>query len=305
MKGSAYPSLDELYARMASRLGVPAEVYGQSVEGQPLKAFHIPGTGDRPVLIVAAIHGLEFIGSLVAEGVAQHRLGLESDVDTWVVPVANPDAYRHCWEQGGQGTVAEFRKNARGVDLNRNFPLPHGARRWPLWVTGSPNPKAATYHGPSPLSEPEVSALASLIQRIEPHALASLHSFGGALIHARVRDRPAWKVYGKLSDAYREARGSGRIVRLGSRFVDVFAGELEDWAHHEAGCWSTCIELFPLADSLRQGLRAKSVFNRFNPVIPKNIVQLDVPAVWAWLLEARRHARPNVCQIGQGQAVKG
>jgi len=298
VRGSAYPSLDELYARMASRLDIQAEVYGQSVEGQPLKAFHIPGTGDRPVIIVAAIHGLEFIGSLVAEGVARHRLGLESDVDTWVVPVANPDAYRHCWEQGGRGTVAEFRKNARGVDLNRNFPLPHGARRWPLWVTGSPNPKAATYHGPSPLSEPEASALASLIQRIEPHALVSLHSFGGALIHARVKDRDAWQVYSTLSNAYREARGTGRIVRLGSRVMDVFAGELEDWAHHDAGCWSTCVELFPLTESFRQSIFAESVFNRFNPTNPESVVQADTPAVWAWLLEARRHARPKFCQRG-------
>lgn len=273
------------------------EVYGQSAEGRPLRAYRIPGEHERPVVVVGGVHGLEFIGVLVAEAVARHRGALESQVETWVVPVANPDAYHHCREARGVGKASVFRKNARGVDLNRNFPLPGGARRWPIWVTGSSNPKAATYYGPGPFSEPETASLAGLLRRIQPHALTSLHSFGGALIHARVKDRAAWKVYGQLSKAYREARGRGRIVRLGSRIFDAFAGELEDWAHHELGCWSTCVELFPLWDSVRQNGVCSSTFRRFNPDNPSHVLHLDTPAVWAWLEEARRHPRPKIRQI--------
>ena len=118
MNLDAYPSLKALHARMEH---LECEVYGQSVEGRPLRAYRIPGERERPVVVVGGVHGLEFIGVLLAEAVARHRGAMESEVETWVVPVANPDAYHHCRETQGVGKASVFRKNAQGVDLNRNW----------------------------------------------------------------------------------------------------------------------------------------------------------------------------------------
>ena len=64
------------------------------------------------------------------------------------------------------GVSAGTRQNARGVDLNRNFPY-----RWrPL---GSPG--GQKYSGPHPLSEPETRIAHSLILRAQPKVTIWFH----------------------------------------------------------------------------------------------------------------------------------
>src|SRR5687768_6233086 len=122
--------------------------YGRSVEGRPLLAARLPALpraagatgGEVPrVLVSAGIHGPEYVGpALVLELLARaggvsgasgswpELHSLRTRAELWAIPCLNPDGYARVWSRQGQGRMAELRPNARGVDLNRNFPLPAG-----------------------------------------------------------------------------------------------------------------------------------------------------------------------------------
>jgi murein peptide amidase A len=116
-------------------------VIGHSVEGRPIEAF-----GDGPLLVFGAIHGDE-------PGSAElcRRFLRPGAI---VVPVVNPD-----------GLARNQKDNARGVDLNRNFP----ARNW------SPGHPPGYFPGGAPLSEPETAALERLIEAHQPRVLVAVH----------------------------------------------------------------------------------------------------------------------------------
>ena len=101
-------------------------VLGRSEHGRPILAWELGDpTAKRRVLVVGCIHGNEPAGIAIADAVARGRVPAGTDV--WVVPDLNPD-----------GVAAGTRQNARGVDLNRNFPY-----RWqPLDAASSTRGRA-------------------------------------------------------------------------------------------------------------------------------------------------------------------
>lgn len=218
---------------------------------------------------------------------------LRARAELWVIPCLNPDGYRKTWDAVGRGPLATLRTNAAGVDLNRNFPLPSGApTRW-IPGAGSTRPGAATYRGPTPLSEPETAALHQLLTAYPMHGSANLHSFMGTLIPARVRDVASFQAYRRLCAVVRRHQAVTRYHRLSSRWLDVFTGELEDHQHHALGTWALCIEAFSIAASLRQSLHAASTFWRFNPIDPAPWIANDRPAILAYLGATLDYARPD------------
>jgi hypothetical protein len=136
-------------AAPAVRTAAPerALLAGRSIEGRAIKAL-ASGSGRAPVrvLVVGSIHGNETAGHAVIR-----RLRGEpppGGAQIWTLRSANPD-----------GAARWKRQNARGVDLNRNFPY-----RWRR--EGSP---FSTFHsGPRPFSEPESRAVRRLVRRIRP-----------------------------------------------------------------------------------------------------------------------------------------
>jgi protein MpaA len=78
---------------------------------------------------------------------------------TWIiVPLVNPDGYER-----------RKRRNARGVDINRNFPTRNrqsGSRR------------SRMFGGPLPASEPETRAVMRIIERYQPDRIVTIHSIG-------------------------------------------------------------------------------------------------------------------------------
>jgi hypothetical protein len=289
-------------SELAAAAGGTVEVIGQSVLGRPLRAARLPalGPGGARLLMVGNIHGPEYVSGEVALGLLQAAphlaplRQLRERAELWVLPCLNPDGYARVWERKGVGEIAELRPNHRGVDLNRNFPLPAGRTRgrWP--GAGSTVKGSATYVGEAPLSEPESAALADLCRAQRFVAVISGHSFMGRVIPAHVEDRPSYARYRQLCRALAGAQPRWRYGRLASRHLDTFTGELEDYLHHDLGTWAACLETFPLAQSFRQHLRAPSLFWRFNPHDPRPFVDNDVPGIAAFFIAALPSAGSSV-----------
>jgi g-D-glutamyl-meso-diaminopimelate peptidase len=146
-------------------------------------------------------YGLYFYNTGSYEGVALSEM--LNQVAVHYVPMVNPDgislsqngidairseslrqAIRQCYADDiAQGRtdkpfeeyLTRWKSNARGVDLNQNFPAD-----WEL-VETCPNPSFATYRGTSALSEPESQALAALANSRDWALTISYHSMGNVI----------------------------------------------------------------------------------------------------------------------------
>jgi murein peptide amidase A len=140
-----------------------SSVYGASVDGIPLTVY-LPEGGTTEIVVLASIHGDE-AETTVAVSEALRCLSA-GDLRAAVILCGNPD-----------GMLRGTRGNARGVDLNRNFPTSN----WqpdPVFYKSRANDARdiALSPGEKPASEPETVALLSLLDRLEPRAVVSLHS---------------------------------------------------------------------------------------------------------------------------------
>lgn len=293
-------SRDKTTRDLARALAAEVLTYGQSVEARPLLAVRVPSLSAKAprVLVTGNIHGVEWISCQVALGLLRalttpDLLTLRARAEVWVIPCVNPDGYARTFISGGQGSLAGLRTNANGVDLNRNFPLPAGHQRKRLPGAGSAIPGKATYVGTGPLSEPESHALAQLLSEQDFHAGLNGHSFMGKVIPARALQRSDALVYKRLARALAAAQREQRYGRLASNWIDTFTGELEDYQHHHHRMWAVCLETFPFGASVKQHLRAPSLFWRFNPRDVQRWCENDVPAVAAFLLAALEQPRPG------------
>jgi murein peptide amidase A len=120
------------------------------VKGRPIMAWHLGQPGKPKAVVIAGMHGnepapVQILRSL-RDGARVHG------VDLWVIPTYNPD-----------GLARDTRKNAHGVDLNRNFPF--------SWrdLDGSYE------SGPRPASEPETKAVMKFLREIHPRWIVSFH----------------------------------------------------------------------------------------------------------------------------------
>lgn len=130
---------------------VETRVIGHSAAGRPIRAWRLGDPEARVTAVaVATMHGDEAAPRQIL--VSLRDGAPVSGVDLWVVPTSNPDGY-------ARGT----RKNARGVDLNRNFP-----RAWaPL--------DGEVESGPRPASEPETRAVMRFLRDVRPRYVLSFH----------------------------------------------------------------------------------------------------------------------------------
>jgi protein MpaA len=150
-----------------------AVVIGHSVQHRPITLVHVAGPGPR-ILVVGCIHGNEPAGIAIVRAL-EH---VHPKADLWLVPVLNPD-----------GLAADTRQNARGVDLNRNFPS--------LWQHFG-HPGSTYYSGPKPFSEPETRVARDLIRRIKPRYTIWYHQHMD-LVWAYGRSTATGRRYARLA----------------------------------------------------------------------------------------------------------
>ena len=128
-----------------------SRVIGHTVKGRPIRAWRL-GDPASPVkaVFVGAIHGNEASPSRILEDLRDGAPVTGADI--WVVPYLNRD-----------GFARHTRKNARGVDLNRNFPV--------RWVRQD----GAYESGRRPASEPETRAIMRFLKAVQPSYVVSFH----------------------------------------------------------------------------------------------------------------------------------
>lgn len=149
----------------------------RSVNGRPLWVRDVdPGRATLRVLVTGAIHGDE----LSSASVALHWIKLASQppqdapqaIHWRFVPALNPD-----------GLLAKppRRVNARGVDLNRNFPTPQWERDAKVYWEKRTGKDPRRWPGPQPLSEPESRFLHEQMKSFQPQLIVSIHAPYGVL----------------------------------------------------------------------------------------------------------------------------
>jgi len=162
-----------------ARTGVPAaaaaplppavvskRIIGYSVRGRPIRAYELGDRGARrTVVALGSMHGNEQDGTVVISQLINGKP--ITGVHLWVIPRDNPDGY-----------LRNVRHNARGVDLNRNFPT-----KWRR-VTGYYNSGAA------PSSEPETRVLKRFLDQINPGHVVTFHSPLHGIDVYGAKDRP-------------------------------------------------------------------------------------------------------------------
>jgi murein peptide amidase A len=194
---------------------------GHSVRGRPIVAIAL-GDPDarRRLLVVGAIHGNETAGTAIARELEQG--GPPRQAMLWIVRDLNPD-----------GVAADRRQNARGVDLNRNFPWHwrHLERRGDLH-----------YSGPRVLSEPESRMARNLILRVRPRITIWFHQPLGVV------DESGGNIGVERSFA--------RLVGLPLRRLKRYPGSATGWQDHRlGGSTAFVVELPP--GRLSQALEAR------------------------------------------------
>jgi protein MpaA len=170
-------------------------VIGHSVQGREIRATRVGDEGAAVnVLVVGDVHGNEPAGEAIVRALRKAHV---DGVTFWLVRTGNPD-----------GRAARTRQNARGVDLNRNFPW-----RWRGGARGTyfPGPKAG--------SEPETQALMRLVRRVRPQLAVYYHQHMGITVRARGADPEVQREY---------ARRTG----LPLRSLPDYRGTAIGWENH-------------------------------------------------------------------------
>jgi protein MpaA len=153
---------------LRGELGVPSRIYGQSVLGSHLRVWNPQQPGR--ILVVAGIHGEEANTVGVLSRALRHMR--PEELTASIVLCANPD-----------GLALGTRGNARGVDINRNYPSSDWVNATVLhrWDGGS-EPDIQLSAGPSAGSEPETRSLVDLVRSLKPSAIVDIHSPLGEVI---------------------------------------------------------------------------------------------------------------------------
>ena len=177
--------------------GLRRVLLGHSHEGRPIKAYRIGDpSSENVVLVVGCIHGNECAGNKVIS--ALKKRAAPRGVKIWMIEALNPD-----------GAAAGTRQNARGVDLNRNFP-----RRWrrqgARWST--------YYSGPRPASEKETRHAMAFVEEIRPDVTIWYHQ-AMALVDRSGGRRAVQRRYADM-------------VGLPLRRLDPLPGTATRWQNH-------------------------------------------------------------------------
>lgn len=238
VEASAVRSQCADYARRVAAIGFDRCLGAQlrltgakSLQGRPIlfRDMAASNSEDRlRVLVLGTIHGdeltapvlafrwLQFASQFTTPSSSAATSTTSARIAWRFVPVVNPD---------GLMAMPASRVNARGVDLNRNFPTPNWQQEAPRYWEQRTRRDPRRFPGRSPLSEPESRFIERQLDEFVPDLIVSIHAPLGVLDF----DGPAVPPH--------------RLGRLYLDQVGVFPGSLGHYAGVHRGIPVVTIEL--------------------------------------------------------------
>ena len=233
---------------------------GTSVQDRPIYALRISRNYDatkKAVMFNSGHHGMEVLSIDYSLDVAclllnelcypeaasmdpELRNYVLDNLVVWIIPMVNPDGLHRFWNVSGY----MGRKNANGVDLNRNYPF-----YWKSWneLASSGSASSYKYRGPEAASEPETRAMMNLARRHRFLLSFSFHTYATRILFPYTADGaanphpdPARHIAEKIAwpgISYRTTRQYEAARKLYS--VD---GTDQDWLYHELGTMAFIVE---------------------------------------------------------------
>ncbi|MCW5775533.1 MAG: hypothetical protein KIS87_03680 [Phycisphaeraceae bacterium] len=253
-----YNSLAAEFAGLAS-----VSTIGQSLQGRPIIALRINGTGGQTpkpqIIFNGCQHAREWVSPMTVTYIADQLLrqyGVDSRVtdlmdrfEFLIVPIVNPDGYEYSWS-----TDRMWRKNRRqnsggtwGVDLNRNWDVNWGGEG------SSGNGNNETYRGTAPFSEPESQVVRDFILS-QPFARAHIdfHSYSQLILYPwgfttatpPEPDNSRFVTMGaEMAEAIKTVHGKTYVPQ---HAIELYAasGTMADWTY-TVGLYGFTVELRP------------------------------------------------------------
>ena len=290
------PTAQYTYDQMVTDMAALQATYPDSVKldtiGKSEMNRDIPvmivGNPQAPnhVLMQGAMHAREHFTAWLLMAIMDSSLKtklLSENVCYHVIPMSNPDGVTLSQTQTlnenqaqiylrdlaygyvnlGQNEYArQWKANALGVDLNRNFPA--------CWENKAehPEPSISRYRGESPLCAAESKALADYTQSRQFDSTFSFHSHGSVLYYAYGSKQPVNDLSYSLALAVQKQTGYTPIGYDGTTGAGY-----KDWAMDALGIPSLTVEI----GSTQTPLETRDIFNTFARF------EGLLPAISAWL----------------------
>ncbi len=236
---------------------IPWEHHRTTRKNTPLMFVHFGEASEGCVLFMGGVHGDElptvYLMFKLAHYVAEHP-GIVKDRCIVIAPVVNPDGYL---------AARPSRVNARGVDINRNFPTKQWRRDAHRHWRTKTGANMRYYPGPRSASEQETLFQIALINRFKPQKILSVHS----PLNFFDYDGPSADLDSFEQWMINVARAANHPIKK----FGYYPGSLGNYAGNERNIFTLTLEL-PTSDP---GL-GYEYFQRFQPAFLKFI---DLPVM--------------------------
>ncbi len=255
--------IEELKNTYTDNLNV--DILGQSYDNRNLYLLTL-GNPDAPksVLFTASIHGAEYITSQLVMAQAEYYLSnmtekyngktikeILDNVCIYIMPMVNPDSV--CISQYGFSIINDdnlrtklfkldytdtWSSNARGVDINRNFPT-DGFGKENADNQGSSKPSFKYYEGEYAGSEIETQVIMEFV-KAHPTLMAfiSYHSKGEVIYWNKGQTGTAYRNTKKMAEFIADITDYRSV-----EYLQVKSGIDYEWAILEAGLAGCTIEI--------------------------------------------------------------